>query len=143
MTADPTEPGPTETRLTETARRRLRDDPIAWVCTLRPDGTPHLTPTWFFYDAEVWWICVTEASAKARHLAGDQRVAIHLESGDTPVVAEGIARIHRQHDFAAPIRRAFFDKYDGWDIDTLEQDRWCRILLEVPVDRWLLSGVPQ
>lgn len=137
MTAD------ADAGLTDAARGRLRDDQVAWVCTLRPDGSPHLTPTWFVYAAPVWWICVIEASAKARNVAGDPRVAIHLPGDEVPVVAEGIARIHRQEDFPAWVRQTLMDKYDGWDIATLEQDRWRRVLLEVPVDRWLLSGVPK
>ncbi|WP_262286823.1 pyridoxamine 5'-phosphate oxidase family protein [Micromonospora sp. MA102] len=28
---------------------RLPRESNAWLCTLRPDGSPHLTPVWFVY----------------------------------------------------------------------------------------------
>ncbi|MEU1841804.1 pyridoxamine 5'-phosphate oxidase family protein [Micromonospora chersina] len=28
----------------------------AWLCTLRPDGSPHLTPVWLVYVGGTWWI---------------------------------------------------------------------------------------
>jgi len=30
--------------------QRLRQERHAWLCTLRPDGSPHITPVWFVWD---------------------------------------------------------------------------------------------
>ena len=27
--------------------RFLREEPVVWLSTVRPDGAPHLVPTWF------------------------------------------------------------------------------------------------
>ena len=34
--------------------RRLFDESIAWLSTVRADGTPHVTPVWFVYGGGVW-----------------------------------------------------------------------------------------
>ena len=34
------------TALSRSVRQRLRTDDVVWLCTLRPDGSPHLTPVW-------------------------------------------------------------------------------------------------
>lgn len=130
-------------RLTDSARARLAADEMAWICTLRADGSPHITPVWFVFQPEVYWVCCTELSIKAGNVAADPRVSIAVGDGERPVVAEGLARVRPQTDFPTDIRTAFAAKYDGWDIMTLEQDRWRRVLLEIPVERWLLAGTPK
>lgn len=121
---------------------RLRDDPNAWLTTLRPDGSPHVTPVWFVYADATWWICCSERSIKVRNLERDPRVALALEDGVHPAVAEGRATIRRDA-FPPNIVAAFKAKYDGWDITTPFEGGGARVLLEVPVDRWLLDGIAQ
>lgn len=121
----------------------ILESDTAWVCTVRPDGTPHLTPVWFVFRSDTCWICCTTGSVKARNVRLNPRVSVAVGDGDRPVVVEGIARLHEhQSEFPADIHQAFAGKYD-WDIHTLEQDRWRRILIEVPIARWLLSGAAQ
>ncbi|MEU7754973.1 pyridoxamine 5'-phosphate oxidase family protein [Micromonospora sp. NPDC049171] len=64
---------------------RLSREWNVWLCTLRRDGSPHLTPVWFVYADETWWIGC------------------------------------------------------GWDVSTGSD----RVLLEIPVRRWLLAGTAQ
>ena len=66
-------------------------------------------------------------------------MSLALEDGDHPIVAEGRARLHRgplQDDVLA----ALSAKYDGWDAAEEIAPFGSRVLLEVPVDRWLLKG---
>lgn len=130
-------------QLTELAHVRLAKDETAWICTLRPDRSPHITPVWFVFQPDFCWVCCTELSIKAVNVAADPRVSIALGDGELPIVAEGLARVRPQTDFPSDIRTAFAEKYAGWDIMTLEQDRWRRVLLEIPVTRWLLAGTPK
>jgi PPOX class probable F420-dependent enzyme len=30
----------------------LRDDPVAWLSSVQPDGRPHVVPVWFHWDGE-------------------------------------------------------------------------------------------
>lgn len=123
-------------------RRHLARAKNAWLCTVRPDGSPHLTPVWFIYRTDVWWIGSGRRNVKVRNIEGDPRVSLALEDGFAPVVAEGRARIH-DRDFPADIVAAFADKYDGWDVTAVVQPGGPRVLLEIPVARWLLAGAAQ
>ncbi|PTA45903.1 pyridoxamine 5'-phosphate oxidase family protein [Micromonospora sp. RP3T] len=118
---------------------RLADERNVWLCTLRPDGSPHLTPVWFVHADGVWWVGCEAGSVKARNVAADPRVSLALEGGDHPVVAEGAARLHRG-DFPPAVVAAFADKYAGWDIRKPVTPDGTRVLLEIPVRRWLLAG---
>jgi PPOX class probable F420-dependent enzyme len=121
---------------------RLHTDPNAWLSTLRPDGSPHLTPVWFVYAETTWWVCCSERSVKVRNLQHDNRVSLALEDGVHPVVAEGVATILRD-GYPSQVVQAFKAKYDGWDITTPFERGGARVLLRVPVRRWLLDGIAQ
>ncbi|MDQ7804839.1 hypothetical protein Q5425_13925 [Amycolatopsis sp. A133] len=77
-----------------------------------------------------------------RNVLNDLRVSLALEDGDNPIVAEGRARLHRD---ALPndVLAAIAAKYDGWDVGKEIAPFGPRVLLEVPVDRWLLKGTAQ
>ena len=106
-----------------------------WLCTLRRDGSPHVTPVWFVYADGTWWVGCDDRSVKARNVTADARVSLALEDGGAPVVAEGVAHVHR--DFPTEVVAAFAGKYGGWDVRQREGER---VLLEIPVRRWLLAG---
>jgi PPOX class probable F420-dependent enzyme len=121
---------------------RLEKDRNLWLCTLRPDGSPHVTPVWFAYLGDAFWIGSGERNIKVRNVLNDPRVSLALEDGDHPIVAEGRARLHRgalRHDVLAAIAA----KYDGWDAGAEIAPFGPRVLLEVPVARWLLKGIAQ
>lgn len=124
---------------------RLRTDRNVWLCTLRADGPPHVTPVWFVHLDGRWWISVGDRAAKARNVRRDPRVSLALEDGDAPVVAEGRARVHADPDrFPPEVLAAFQERY-SYDIRVpypgIQEES--RLLLEVTVDRWLLSGSAQ
>lgn len=120
---------------------RLATEAHAWICTLRQDGSPHVTPVWFVFQDHTWWVGSDARSVKTRNLRRDPRVSLTLEGGAAPVVAEGRATVH-DGDFPAPIVAAFAGKYDGWDV-TIPYGPGGRVMFEVPVDRWLLAGTAQ
>ena len=39
-------------RTLERVRPMLASEPVVWLSTVRPDGLPHLVPTWFWWDGE-------------------------------------------------------------------------------------------
>lgn len=120
---------------------RLARERNVWMCTLRPDGSPHVTPVWFIYRDQTWWIGSDEESVKARNVKADPRVALALEDGAAPVVAEGRAKL--RGDFPDEVVAAFAAKYDGWDVRLTYGSSGGRVWFEVPVDRWLLAGTAQ
>lgn len=121
---------------------RLRRDRTAWLCTLRTDGSPHLTPVWFLHHDDRFWISSGERNVKVRNVAADPRVSLALEDGDAPCVAEGRVVVHRD-ELRADVLRELSAKYEGWDPAAEIAPFGRRVLLELPIDRWLLRGVAQ
>ncbi|MEU6965629.1 pyridoxamine 5'-phosphate oxidase family protein [Streptomyces chrestomyceticus] len=87
------ERSPDLTDLDPAVRGRLATERIVWLCTLRRNGSPHVTPVWFVFVRGTWWIGADRASVKLRNIENDPRVSLALEGGEAPVVAEGRARI--------------------------------------------------
>src|SRR5204862_540824 len=79
-----------------------------WICTTRPDGRPHAAPVWGLWLDDAVWFSTGRASRKARNLARDPSLVVHLESGDDTVILEGEAE--EVSDPAALER--FVDAYD-------------------------------
>lgn len=62
-----------------------------WIVTVRPDGRPHAMPVWGVWLDETLFFSTGDGSVKARNLAADPRLVVHLESGDEAVILEGTA----------------------------------------------------
>ncbi|MEV4641415.1 nitroreductase/quinone reductase family protein [Actinoplanes sp. NPDC049548] len=128
-------------RLDQSVVERLEQEPLAWLCTLRQDGSPHVTPVWFVFHDSTFWICSAEKNRKVRNVRLDPRVSVALEGGSAPVVAEGQVVLH-PYDFSPDVIERFKKKYD-WDITIPNEREGRRVMMEIPVVRWLLAGVAQ
>ncbi|MGW1788379.1 pyridoxamine 5'-phosphate oxidase family protein [Streptomyces tubercidicus] len=128
------EPGPA-------VRLRLAEERNVWLCTVRPDGSAHVTPVWFVYQSSRWWIGSDLSSVKVRNIRTEPRVSLALEDGRFPVVAEGDALLIGE-GFPREIVTAFEQKY-AWDVSAPTRPGSKRVLLEVCMRRWLLAGTAQ
>jgi PPOX class probable F420-dependent enzyme len=117
---------------------RLRDEHNVWLATAYPDGRPHLTPIWFAWHADRMWLCTNASAVKARNVSREPRVMISLESGGSPVVGEGRARV-RQRPYPADVVDAFIAKFE-WDISAPDNDGPYDALIEIEITRWLMGG---
>ena len=61
---------------------RLRDEPIIWLSSVRPDGRPHLVPVWFWWDGATILIFSKPAAQKVRNLRHSPQVMLALDSAD-------------------------------------------------------------
>jgi len=73
------------------ARERLARSHNYWICTVRPDGRPHSIPVWGFFVDDIFYFGTGRSSRKARNLAHNSALSVHLESGDDVVILEGTA----------------------------------------------------
>jgi pyridoxamine 5'-phosphate oxidase-like protein len=73
------------------AEQRLSSSRNYWICTTRPDGRPHSIPVWGFWIEGALYFGTARSSRKARNLAHNSAVSVHLESGDDVVILEGNA----------------------------------------------------
>ena len=80
-----------------------------WICTTRPDGRPHAMPVWGIWLDGAVYFSTDRASRKARNLAANPALTVHLESGDEAVILEGKAE--EANDSALLAR--YVDAYDA------------------------------
>lgn len=73
------------------AEKRLVASRNYWICTARPDGRPHSIPVWGFWMDGAFYFGSARPSRKARNLAHNPAISVHLESGDDVVILEGTA----------------------------------------------------
>ncbi len=118
----------------------IADAPCAWMTTLRRDGSPHTTPVWFVLVDETFWIASSTLNVKVKNILRDSRVSLAIDgTGARPYVAEGRASVHKTIRDLPLLVALLVEKYDGWDVADEAEDG-PRVLLEVPVDRWLLTA---
>lgn len=125
---------------TTSLRERLATERNVWMCTVRTDGPPHVTPVWFVWVEGRAWCCTTSTAVKVRNLAADPRLSLALEDGNVPVVIEGHAALQAR-PYPAAVVHAFQAKYD-WDIRVPDHDGDWATLIEVTPTRWLFAGPP-
>jgi len=69
--------------------KRLSESKNYWLCSVRPNGRPHAIPRWgVFVDGKFYYDGSPE-TRHARNILENPFVALHLESGDEAVIAEG------------------------------------------------------
>lgn len=71
----------TATKVTSAQDEFLRTQIHAIVATLQPDGMPQLTPNWYWWDGERFWISTLDWTVKVRNLKRDPRVTLCIDAG--------------------------------------------------------------
>lgn len=79
-----------------------------WIVTTRADGRPHAMPVWGLWHDDGVLFSSSPSALKARNIARDPRIVVHLESGDDVVILEGEAK--RMH-IDADVADAYESKY--------------------------------
>lgn len=71
--------------------RRLQDERIIWLTTVRANGQPEPSPVWFLWDGESFVIYSQPNTVKLRNIAKRPKVALSLNSnpygGDVVIIA--------------------------------------------------------
>jgi hypothetical protein len=124
-----------------------------WLHTTDATGAPNATPVWAVTVDDVWYFYTQRSTLKARNLATDPRVVIHLESGADVVIVHGrVLDLGQPADHAAVVE-AFDQKYHEPDerpflpssdpvfdvLYSLEPQRallWCLPDTEASTRRW-------
>lgn len=70
---------------------QLTESKHYWLCSVRPDGRPHVVPRWCVYlDGKIYYDGSPETQ-HARNLEQNHNVSVHLESGTEAIILEGTA----------------------------------------------------
>lgn len=126
--------------LTPERDRFLRTTHHAVVATIGPDGVPQVTPNWYLWDGELFWISTLDWTVKVRNLRRDPRLTLCIDPGvrradyaqvtGTAEIVEGDVR----EGTLALIR-----KYEPDEATTLahwEEIKEDRVLIKVTPRRW-------
>ncbi len=93
--------------------KRLREESIVWLTTVRNDGTPQPTPVWFLWDQGSFLIYTQPEARKVRNLHSNPKVSIHFntdEYGGKVAVFWGKASIEMGAPTASEAK-AYLKKY--------------------------------
>ena len=82
-----------------------------WVCTTRPDGRPHVMPVWGVWVDDGFYFGTDRGSRKARNIASNSVMAVHLESGDDVVIVEGFVEAVTDKSVLAQVDKGYLKKY--------------------------------
>jgi hypothetical protein len=116
---------PTKTVAWEMAEQRLAEAKNYWLCSVYPDGRPHVIPRWAVYvDGKIYYDGSPE-TRHARNIAQNPRVALHLESGDQALIVDGAAKEAGKPsvELAAEIAAAYRAKYTRFGYSP-QPDQW-------------------
>jgi PPOX class probable F420-dependent enzyme len=107
----------TSTEFGARVARRLRDETVMWLTTVRADGSPDPSPIWFHWDGESLLIYSQPNTPKLRNIERSPNVALNFDGdgkGGDIIVINGQARIapdeppaHQVHDYAAKYVEGF------------------------------------
>jgi hypothetical protein len=86
-----------------------------WVCSTRPDGRPHAAPVWGVWFEGTLYFSTDRGARKARNLAANPAVVVHLESGDDSVIFEGVVEEIADMELLRRVGKAYAAKYPPYD----------------------------
>ena len=93
------------------AAARLEKSRNYWIITTRPDGRPHAVPVWGIWLEDAVYFGTDRRSRKAKNLATNPSLVIHLESGDDAVILEGVAEEVTERVLIKRIDQVYSRKY--------------------------------
>ena len=132
----------TTTKAGARAGRRLREEVMIWLTTVRSDGQPQSVPGWFLWDGETFLIYSQPGTQKLKNIGRNARAGPHLDANDRGgdvVRAEGTAEVVQDIPPAGEVG-AYVEKYResiariGFDPDGFA--RAYSIALRVTPERW-------
>ncbi|MGY1813462.1 TIGR03618 family F420-dependent PPOX class oxidoreductase [Blastococcus sp. SYSU D00820] len=112
----------------------LTERHLATLTTLRADGSPHVVPVGFTYDAATRTarVITSGTSAKARHVrAGQARVAVCQVEGRHWLTLEGTAVVRDDAAAVADAEQRYARRYRQ------PRENPARVVIEISVDRAL------
>jgi hypothetical protein len=122
------------------ALERLEAARNYWICSTRADGRPHAAPVWGLWLDDVFWFSTGRTTLKARNLARNSAVVVHLESGDETVILEG------EVEEAGERLDAYADAYEtkyGYRPNPLDESNATYVLRPRTAQTWTESGFPR
>jgi len=92
---------------------QLTDSKNYWLCSVRPDGRPHVVPRWGAFIDNKFYYDGSPETRHAKNIMENAKVALHLESGSQVVILEGTSKPagNLTAEFAKQLAEAIGKKY--------------------------------
>ncbi|MCP5035491.1 MAG: PPOX class F420-dependent oxidoreductase, partial [Actinomycetia bacterium] len=113
----------------------------AMIAGVRRDGRPHLTPNWFLWDSERFYVSTTKDRVKYRIFSHDPRVQVVVDDvmGFRYVIVDGTVEISEDVESGLGYFRALRHKHGRTEQDDAELRQEMiddgRVLLVITPDR--------
>lgn len=104
----------TSTEFGQRVERRLAEEPIVWLTTVHPNGTPQPSPVWFLREGDSVLLYSQPSKPKLRDIEQNGKVSLSFNatpSGGDVVIFTGEASVDNAAPAASKLR-AYLKKYD-------------------------------
>ena len=117
--------------LSESQLEFIRENHLATLTTLRADGSPHVVPVGFTFDADnnIVRVITFAKSMKARHAAQGGRAVVSQVDRGRGITFEGTGRLRTEADIVAKAVEAYAGRYRQPKV------REDRVVVEITVDK--------
>jgi PPOX class probable F420-dependent enzyme len=114
----------------------LRERHLATLTTLRRDGSPHVVPVGFTWDATAGFarVITSGGTRKARHADAGRRAVLCQVEGRRWVSLEGRTRVLRDREAVGDAERRYAERY------RVPRENPERVVVELVVDRVLADS---
>ncbi len=109
----------------EYVEERLTRSINYWLCSVRPDGHPHVIPRWGVFADGKFYYDGSPETRHAKNIAQNPNVTLHLESGKDVVIMDGISEPagRPSAELAQKLSHEYKSKYSGEGYSP-EPDQW-------------------
>lgn len=110
--------------------RRLRQELMIWLNSVKANGHPHTVPVWFLWDGTQIFIFSQPGKQKIRNIQRNPHVTLSLDTrdeGSDIVIIEGEARLEQQQPDPAMLQD-YANKYAeqmksmGWTFENMSKE---------------------
>jgi PPOX class probable F420-dependent enzyme len=91
--------------------RRLKQEPVIWLTTVRTDGQPQSSPVWFDWNGSDLLVLSQPGAGKVRNITGQALVALHLPDDEGSNVVTIEARTELGTDLTDAEAESYLTKY--------------------------------
>jgi PPOX class probable F420-dependent enzyme len=100
-------------QLSEQVKKFLEEPHFAVVATIRADGTPHQTVTWYESQGDELLLNTPYDSVKHKHLRRDPRLSVCIEAGYQYITLTGTASLNEDPKAARADYERLGQRYRG------------------------------
>ena len=117
--------------LTSSQLEFMRENYLATLTTLRPDGSPHVVPVGFTFDIDnnIVRVITFAKSMKARHAAQGGRAVVSQVDRGRWITLEGTVRLRTEAEIIDKAVEAYASRYRQPKV------REDRVVIEITVDK--------